>query len=175
MIVELTEEDFRRLLTLVSVGERVSNDWMPEHQWSEEQQRNADLLGDLCTRAVATGAAELTSQERTTGDWMPSSVLDERTERMLRAYDEAVFWDQMIGRMAHKDLVAEYGDEALENLSPAHRQGAEDAIFSYYEREIDEHGLKRFTVSEKEHPPVRTSQRHNPASSSITKSPRDLE
>ena len=148
MMIELSDEEYQRLLTLVSIGERVLSDWTPESRWSTQQQRSADLLVDLCARAPDSRHADLVARDPDSGEWVPSRALEDETDRIISYYDEEVFWDQLVTRFARRDLVAEYGDDALKRLSPAHARQAEEAMIGYYEREVDRHGIARMIVGE---------------------------
>ncbi len=175
MMIECSDDDFHRLLLLASIGERVRNDWIGQQQWTDAQQRDADVLMDLCARAANGRFADLVMQDPDTGEWVPSPALEAETDRALGDYDEEVFWDQLVLRMARRDLVAEYGREALERLAPGHRQLAEEAMVHYYEREIDRNGIARLQVPEEQRAPVRSVQRHNPPAPSTENALRDLE
>jgi|GEM_PF-1114682 len=169
MMIELSEEEFQSLLALVSIGERVMNDWTPEQQWSSEQRRSAQLLVDLCERAPSGRAAHLVAQEPDTGEWVPSRRLEDETDRVLGYYDEEIFWDQLVTRFARRDLLAEYGEEALSRLASGHRRQAEEAMIEYYEREVDRHGIARMIVAEEKRPAMGSQQWHNPPAASSEK------
>lgn len=168
MILDMSDEEFERLMRLVSLGERISNDWTREEHWSDEQRANADLLAYLSIRSADARLDHLVDRHPETGEWIPSKELEDDAERLLQAYDEEVFWDELTLRLARRDLVGEYGKATLDVLSPQHRRLAEDAMIRYYEGEIADHGIERLMVEGERREGASTNRklRHNPPKSS---------
>lgn len=150
MILELSDADFERLLKLTYLGEIVMNDWTPVEQWTEEQRASSDLLLDLQAKAADNpGTADLVGQDTRTGEWLPSPLMREEMEPYVARYDDEAFWDELVHRLARRDLNKEYGPETLSQMSDAHMAEAEKSLIDYYNDEVDEHGLDRLVVEEK--------------------------
>lgn len=149
MILELSDSDFERLLKLAYLGEIVMNDWTPTEAWSEEQRASSDLVLDLQARAADSAAADLVGQDTRTGEWVPSPLLRSEMEAYIERYDDETFWDELVHRLARRDLAKEYSPEALSQMSDAHVAEAEKSLVDYYNDEVDLHELDRFVVDEK--------------------------
>lgn len=148
MMFELSDADFERLLKMTYLGEIVMNDWTPPEAWTEEQRASSDLLLDLQARAADSDAAVLVAQDTRTGEWLPSPIMRDEMEPYVERYDDEMFWDELVHRLARRDMAKEYGAETLEQMSDAHKAEAEKPLIDYYNGEIDAHGLERMGISE---------------------------
>jgi hypothetical protein len=146
MHLSLSPEEFNRLLLLATLGEVVVNDWTTEERQSQEQRACTDLLGDLYQHAVDRGG--LAVRDTQTGELMASDELRRRVDEWLGAYDEDVFWDELVLRFAHRELAKEYGVEGLEKMPPIYREGALRALREYFWKEVRQHGIERLQFAE---------------------------
>ena len=151
MHLELTPEEFERLLKLAYLGEAVANDWTPADRHEPQQLGMTDVLYDLCARAKDTPAAGYVVQDEKSGEWMPSQALDQEMDEIISRYDNEVFWDELIARMTRRDLLAEYGQQSIETMSDVYKKQAEQPLNEYYSREVREHGLDRLLVNDDIH------------------------
>jgi hypothetical protein len=147
MHLSLSDSEFERLLKLAYLGEVVMNDWTFPEQWTPEQREAAETLYDLCARAPGTLAEKYVERDGR-GEWGPSTLLREEMGNLLGDYDDDVFWDELVLRLARRDLLEEYGQNTLDTMSPAHREKAEKPLIDYYNHEVRDHGLDRVTVDE---------------------------
>jgi hypothetical protein len=148
MMLTLSDEQSATLLRLAYLGEIVLNDWTPEADQTDEHHRGTDLLYQLCEQVAGTEAGRMAERLSESGEWIPSEQLRAEMQEYLRAYDEEVFWDELIHRLARRDLGEEYGEQALGNLSDAHFQKADASLLDYYDREVRQHGTDRLYVRE---------------------------
>lgn len=148
-MLELSDSDFERLLKLAYLGEIVMNDWTPAERWTDEQRASSDLLLDLQARAANESlTADLVVQDTRTAEWLPSPLLREEMEPYVERYDDETFWDELVHRLARRDLAGEYGAETLGQMSDAHLAEAEKPLIDYYYEEVDAHGLDRLMIDE---------------------------
>ncbi len=145
MHLPLTPEEYRRLVLLASLGEAVLNDWTPDKELTGEHRAAADLLYDLYARGEDEPCIEAGEQP---GTFVPAPDLAEEIHQKLHMYDNDVFWDELVHRFVHRDLVAEYGEEALDQMSDAYLGHAHAPLLDYYWREIRQHGLSRLSVQD---------------------------
>jgi hypothetical protein len=148
MQLSLSPEQFERMLKLAYLGEIVANDWTPDAEQADEQRGMTDLLYDLCARADGTPSARLVEFDKASGEWIPSAALKEEMDRIIGDYDNDVFWDELTARLARRDMVAEYGEEALSGMTESYRKQAENPLADYYWAEVRENGIDRLFVRE---------------------------
>ncbi len=147
MHLPLSREEFATLLRLAAIGEAVMNDWTDPRELSPLQQEANDLLFALCGRAEDAGHSDLARQEEN-GEWGPSERLIAETKDVLHRYDNDVFWDELVARLTHRDLVAEYGQQTLDSMSDAYFRHAENPLLDFYWKEVRIHGIDRLTLRE---------------------------
>lgn len=148
MHLTLSADDYRRLLTLASMGEIAMNDWTTDQDITDEQRAMADLLADLCARAEGTPAESLTERDAQTGEWTLSPMMRERVDALMASYDNDVFWDELVHRFARRDLQAEYGAESISGMADGYRAQAEQPLLDYWWREVRDHGVNRLHVAD---------------------------
>jgi len=147
MQLSLSDSNFALLLKMSYLGEIMLNDWTRDGEWEDDQRASADLLLDLCAKASEGPDAYLVERDLRSGEWVPSAAMRKEMEPFIKQYDEEVFWDELVHKLARRDLLREYGEDA-NYISEAHFARAEDAILSYYNDEVDTHGIDRITVQE---------------------------
>lgn len=148
MHIDLTDGEFERLLKVVYLGEMLMNDWVPEEKWNEEQRTAADLLCMLCDRAERTPAEHLVMPHPEDGAMIPSDSMRIETDPYVRSYDDEVFWEELVRRLARRDLEEEYGREEAETMNDARYFASEEPLLKYYGEEVESHGVDRLRIKE---------------------------
>lgn len=146
MHLSLSPEEFERLLKLAYLGEAVLNDWTPSEKHDRGQLSATGLLYDLCAEAEGTPARKYVRFDDIIGEWVPSAELDKEMDDVIARYDGEAFWDELVAHLARRDMVAEYGDDAIAGMSDAYRRQAERPLYDYYFNEIREHGVDRIVI-----------------------------
>lgn len=148
MHLSLSPEEFARLLLLASVGEIVVNDWTPPEEMDNERRAAGDLLGDLLARAEGSPVEAMLTRDPETGEWIPGDLLRDKIDDYVGAYDNEVFWDELVHRFARRDLQSEYGQESIGAMPEAYRTRAEAPMLEYWWKEVREHGVSRLQVQD---------------------------
>ena len=80
--------------------------------------------------------------------YIPSLKLQEDATVLdyVSRYDDYTFWDKLIFNLARRDMVSEYGEEAVEMMPEEERFVKEQAFAERYEKEFMKNGLKNLTV-----------------------------
>jgi hypothetical protein len=148
MQLSLSPEEFRRLLLLATLGEVVMNDWTPQKELTGEQQACIDVVQDLYARAVTDRQTAVAVEDPQSGCLLPGPEMRAQIDKWLSAYDNDVFWDELVMRLAQRDMAAEYGRETLEAMPEAYRRSAEQPILDYYWREVRQNGMDHIVMQE---------------------------
>jgi hypothetical protein len=148
MHLSLSPDDYRRLLTLASLGEVVLNDWTAEQDMTNEQRAMSDTLADLCARAEGSPAESLVERDEHTGEWVLSPMMRERVDAIIGSYDNDVFWDELVHRFARRDLQSEYGTESISAMTENYRSHAEQPLLEYWWKEVKDNGVNRLHVQD---------------------------
>ena len=76
-------------------------------------------------------------------------VNDETAEplhRLIGEYNDCVFWEELVLRLASRDLARKLGQEALESLSPEEYESRLEPLMEAYRREFEDNGQQNLTA-----------------------------
>jgi hypothetical protein len=141
--MELTSEQFKRLVELAYIGE-----------WVVNSRHGLDFQDDEATGALQglLGLAsslvdEIDRDVETNNFYIDPDWADKIQDRYISDYDDHVFWDELIERLAQRDLAKQRGvsmeeinrDEDVAILRPAEER---------YREELELNGLDRLMISD---------------------------
>ncbi|QQR52479.1 hypothetical protein IPG36_08140 [bacterium] len=140
MTIKLSADDYRRLVELAYLGE-----------WMINAQHNPDFHDTAATQVLqqllaAHPELKHVEQDPETGDYfMTDDWTDALYEKHVLDYDDHVFWDELVDRLAARDVSRQLGidaedlerDDYLEQLLP---------LEDRYRQEIEARGLDRLEV-----------------------------
>ena len=141
MNINLTPEEYRKLIELVYLGEWMVNS---QHDPEFEDEDSSRILQKL----LAVSPSDDVVQDEETGEHYMSN---EWTEQLLGTYiadyDDHVFWDELTERLAARDLAGDRGvsledinrDDDLLELRPLEEK---------YRNELEERGIERLNIRE---------------------------
>ena len=141
MKIELTKEQLGSLSKLVFLGNWLANSWR-----NEDVIEEYDEVESLVLAAAAKNGfedyVEFDEEEKA----VPSHELEEKLTETVDFYNDNTFWDQLIYRMADRDYVRKYGEEAFDELTTDKGMEKERPLVEKYEKEFNEHGLDRLEI-----------------------------
>jgi len=143
MEIRLSPAQYQILIKLVYLGQ-----WMIEGAREEEGElEEYDALASyIYSYAPLFGAKNLVDFDEAEGEYYPSSELDELMEEIIARYEESTFWDQLVLRLAERDLIREYGEEGIKRMDWKELEDKRGALIKKYLREIEEHGLDNLVI-----------------------------
>lgn len=143
MEIKLSASEYEVLLKLVYLGQWMVEGAREEEAEFEEYDRLASYIYSL---APSFGARKWVDFDEAEGEYYPSSELDEAMEEVINRYEEANFWDQLVVRLAERDLVRDYGEEAILKMDWKELERKRSLAIERYQREVEEHGLKNIIL-----------------------------
>jgi hypothetical protein len=142
MNIQLTKEQLAALVKLVYLGNRMANDWRSDDVIEEYDEVESLIL----EAAQKHGLGDYVEFDEETKKAVPSGELEEKMTELVDFYNDNSFWDQLIYRMADRDYVRKFGDQALEELYTEKGMERERPLIEKYEKEFNENGLDRLEV-----------------------------
>jgi len=142
MEIKLTKEELETLIKLVYLGNWMANSWRTDDRTAAYDELQASLLATART----AGLGEFVDEDEETGKPLPSASLDEALQETLDFYDDNTFWDQLIYRMADRDFLRRYGEEASPELDTEAGMKKEAPFIERYEKEFYANGLDRLEI-----------------------------
>ena len=141
MKIELTKEQLRSLAKLVFLGNWLANSWRNEDVVEEFDEVESLVLAAAAKHGLED-YVEFDDEEKAG----PSHELEEKMSESVDFYNDNTFWDQLIYRMADRDYLRKYGEEALSELDTEKGMEREKPLLEKYEKEFNEHGVERLEV-----------------------------
>lgn len=149
MKLDLDRQEYLTLLTVVQIA-----DWILHANGADPPEEPEDfhaLMQKILDKAEDAGCGNLVehdpAQKRRffTREFENTSLGVAYVEQ----YEDDIFWEWLVQRLAERDLIRKHGEEAYANLSPVDRAKREGPYLEMYDHEIREHGLDRLEVVEK--------------------------
>ena len=137
--VEFSPNQYERLMKLAYCGNLLINSHRdnPLKQYEEIEQR-------ILRKAKDAGLTKYLDPDEVDGEIFTNRAFEEETDiqRFVEEYDDETFWQELIDRLARRDVIAEYGLPRIEKMSWRERAEKEHPFIQKYEEELSEHGLK---------------------------------
>jgi hypothetical protein len=142
MKIELANEQLASLAKLVFLGNWLANSWRNEDVIEEYDEVESLVLAE----AAKHGFEDYVEFDEEEKKAFPSHELEEKLTETVDFYNDNTFWDQLIYRMADRDYVRKYGEEAFDDLTTDKGMDKERPLVEKYEKEFNEHGLERLEL-----------------------------
>ncbi len=142
MDIRLSTDQFEKLLDLVYLGNWVVNSYRADERL-EEYDRTAE---HVLSFAPAAGLKDRVDFDEFEGRYFPSRKLEDGLLGFLDDYDDFVFWNLLVERLAERDLIRKYGEKNVDRLEWNDYSESIEPFLKKYEHEIDENGLDRLEI-----------------------------
>ena len=139
MNIELTPEQYRRLVTLVHLGLHVSDTFDDESDAErEELEKTASLI---YSKAPEFEAGDLVHPEPEDGIYYTNEKLEDMVEPYLDRNEGGVFWFELTHQLAARDpgRAMEEGSDLPEGIT---REELFESLVSFYSEEFEAGGLE---------------------------------
>ncbi len=143
--LEFSEAEFRQLLEAMYTADWVRNAHkVPDGKTDPYHALDQKILG----QAKAAGCGDLVDHDEKEKIFYPSQTLEKIGHGALDEYDEETFWEELVRRLALRDIEQERGPDALEKMSPEKRVSVISAMEERYQTESEMHGIDRLEIVE---------------------------
>lgn len=127
--------------------------WMANAQRGEGGEETIpeyeDMEDFIFSHAKAFGLGAWVDDElKDQGKYYPSREFEEDSgvRELIEAYDDYTFWDELAERLADRDLLREYGAEALKAMSRDERFGRYLELRQKYDEKFEKNGFERIVI-----------------------------
>lgn len=150
--ITLTKKQLHHLLDLVYCGEWMINAIRGDKDGEPriEKYEVADQL--ILKSAYEAGMTDMVEKDAESGRYYPTRAFEERKdiEQYRDEYNERTFWDELIDRLAARDLHRMFGEKALRAMPREERMNKLYALLDYYGDECERNGIERFSIVERD-------------------------
>jgi hypothetical protein len=142
--MEYSEAEFRKLLEIVCLADWVKN----AHAGPDSTVNPYSVEQKIYKGAIAAGCGDLVTYDAKKNVYSPSKNLEEKFHEVLDEYNDETFWEELVTRMAIRDVEEERGQAALEKMSPEEQLRALRQWEERYQAETETHGIDRLEIVE---------------------------
>jgi hypothetical protein len=146
MNVPMTQREYRVLLDLLLAADWVIHGHRKEEPAEAEPYRM--VVQKFLSLAQDFGMGDLVEVDEGNNQYRPTQKLERETAawRLLDEYEDLVFWEELIVRLAERDVVHMPGRSEIVNMSAEDYQRLAGPLEDKYASEFYEHGLDRLTL-----------------------------
>lgn len=147
MNVSMTRQEYRLLLDLLLVG-----DWVIHGNREEDDVPGGEpyrmLTQKFLSLASEFGCDDLVEIDSERNQYRPTRKLEQQTYawKLLDEYDDAVFWEELIVRLAERDVRNTPGKGEISAMSTEEYDRYAVPLEEKYAHEFFENGLERLVI-----------------------------
>jgi hypothetical protein len=144
MKIELTKEQYKELLILVSLGSYIRGAYADKHG---EKYNDSEMTAYLLKYAKDFGLEKLV--ENFKGTLIETDEFGEEIDEIIEEYDEDEFWHRLITLLGQRDFYREADKEELEKIRKSEFGSLPKRIQNYYakyEKEFEKYGVDRLEI-----------------------------
>lgn len=145
MNIEFTKEEFATLLDLVYAGNIMVNGL---RSYEERITPYSELEQKIFALTKEIGLEDTVIYDEEFKEYMPTRTYEEGAiNEYIDAYDDKVFWEELVVRLARRDALNELGD-INPDMSKGELNQKQLDLEEFYEEEVEYHGLSRLKIVE---------------------------
>jgi hypothetical protein len=139
MKINITKKEYRLLIEMLYLA-----DWMMNAHWADRGlKEHKEFLTKILSIYKEMGAEDIIEYSEVLKDYHETTEYDERIqEKYITPYDNATFWDELIDRLAERDILNEIGLEKYKAMGDMARMTLFDEKRSQYATEFEKDGLE---------------------------------
>ncbi|MDI6783827.1 MAG: hypothetical protein QME64_07010 [bacterium] len=146
MEIKFTEEQYENLVKLVYLG-----NWMINAIRTDDVvEQYEDLEQYIYSFAEDAGLGKYIEYDQELEMFFPTGEFEENTdvEQYREDYDDENFWDELIYRLARRDFIEAYGEDAVMKMDLRERLEKEDPFIEKYYEEFEKYGIERLKIAQ---------------------------
>lgn len=140
--VRFSEDQFERLLKLVSIGTVV----LSIYGRKEIEDEFWDIEQFLYSKAEDEGLEDLYQYDEELEAFAPSEKIEDEIYEYLNDYNEDMFWQTLCTRLAIRDLERELGVSKVEEMESQKRIQMLAPLFEKYAEEFEKNGIDNLVL-----------------------------
>ncbi|MCC7202117.1 MAG: hypothetical protein IT393_05550 [Nitrospirae bacterium] len=140
MEIRFTKEQYEDLVKLVYLGT-----WMVNAFRTDDRVKKFDELEQyILSYFKEFGLKQSIIYDNDLKEYFVAKELEEgELDQYIDDYNNDNFWDELIYRLARRDLIREYGEDKVTKMTWQERLEKEAPFIEKYEEEFEEHGIER--------------------------------
>lgn len=122
--------------------------WVATYRNAEDAEEYLEIEEYLFSLADELGFEGYAEYNEDIEGYIPSLQFEAETNirELINEYEDSVFWDQLISRLAYRDLVRLYGVEGIKNMDRKELLEKQEAVVKSYIQEFSRNGVENLEV-----------------------------
>jgi hypothetical protein len=142
MELKLTKAQYETLMKLVYLGNTVVNGFREKNPVLETDH----LENFIYAKAADFGLGKLTVYDEELDAFYPTAETEDAWLAVHDDYVNDLFWDELMHRLAERDLEARYGRDAVEAMPSEERGKLERELMDKFYAEFHQNGLNNLVL-----------------------------
>jgi len=143
MQVTFTNDQYKNLIKLAYLGEWMVNSVRFEDTLSEFDE----LFSYILSFAKDAGCPQDVQYDEEMKKYLPSEKFEDEVQPYVTGYNDETFWEELVRRLAERDLVRQYGSAEVEKLDFEERMEKERPFLEKYYGEFEKTGVDRLEIT----------------------------
>ena len=142
--IEFTKAQYENLIKLVYLG-----NWMINAIRTDDiVKKYDDVEQHIYSFAKDVGLDKYIEFDSELNKFFPTKELeeDEEMEKYREEYDDEIFWDEITDRLAGRDFIRKYGENAIKKMTRKERSEKEYPFIEKYEKEFAKYGIENLEI-----------------------------
>ena len=136
--IELTDKQLQDLLQLMYMGE-----WVLQAYEPAPNAGDIETLKQLVYESAYRQGNDDIEFDKSSGGFGPCEEFEEDCDKTIEAYDDHTFWEELILRMANRDIEKQGADK----LSTREFEKRQEELIKKYEKEFAENGINNLNIN----------------------------
>jgi hypothetical protein len=144
MKINFTKKQYEDLVKLVYLGT-----WMVNaHRTDDRVEKYEDLEQYLLSFYKEFGMENFILFDEELKRFFPTKEFEEETdvEQYIDEYNNDIFWEELIDRLARRDFIREYGEENVLKMTWEERFEKEQPFIDKYDEEFEKNGIENLDI-----------------------------
>ncbi len=146
MKINITKKEYQLFLDMVYLSDWVLHAHSEER--TEAKKPYKELEQKILSFANEFGMEEVIERNEKSGEDSLNKKFTTNSQivKHVENFENATFWEELIERLARRDFIQKYGEEAILQMSISERFGKEMAFHQEYHEEFDKNGLDNLQI-----------------------------
>lgn len=142
--IEFSEDQYKTLLKLSYLG-----NWMINSFQTDDNEDDCDALESyIFSFADEVGLEQYVDTENGNQRSYPSSELEDELNIYIDRYNDDVFWDELVERLAWRDFTKRYREEEIKKMTHSERLHNINPLIKKYSDEFSESGIDNIILKQ---------------------------
>lgn len=146
MKINFTNQQFKTLVKMIYLGDWLANSIRVS---GEEIEEYKDFEQYICSFASSYDLENLIEFSKEFDRYFSTAELEESPDilKLIEEYDEEIFWQELMFRMARRDFERDYRKEEIEKMDWEESVKKEHPYIEKYGCEFEKYGIERMEIN----------------------------